>query len=200
MTLSHRYKMLGPETKTLVAAQEDFDDNFIEEQKLQAFETGYQAGWDDAVKAQNEETARISAAFGQNLQDISFTYHEAVAKLTASFEPVMSEMVLKVLPAISRESLAVHIVDQVRQLVQTTIERPVEIVVSPVNEERVKKISEDVLLEPFRIVPDASLCDEQVFIRIGSKEIEIDLASTIQEVAKSADAFFHEIKERQKDE
>lgn len=199
MSLSHRYKKLGHEPSATVPETEQNDDEFIEEQKLQAFEAGYQAGWDDAVKAQDEESLRISAAFGQNLQDISFTYYEAVAKLTSSFEPLMSEMVAKVLPALAGKTLALHVVEQVRQLVQISIERPVEIVVSPDNEDKVRKILKEALVEPFKIVSDPGLCDEQVFIRIGANEREIDLGSTIREVAKAIEAFFHEIEEHQKD-
>ena len=44
-----------------------------------SYETGYSAGWDDAVRAETEAHKRISAEFARNLQDLGFTFHEARA-------------------------------------------------------------------------------------------------------------------------
>ena len=69
---------------TLSALLEDFSepqpgttvaltDVMIEEEKLQAFEKGYQAGWDDSAKAQKDSAAHLSEEFASNIRDLSFT-------------------------------------------------------------------------------------------------------------------------------
>ncbi|MEL6228081.1 MAG: ABC transporter ATP-binding protein, partial [Pseudomonadota bacterium] len=48
----------------------------LEDEKLQAFENGYQAGWDDSIKAQANLDLSISSALAANLHDIETTHPE----------------------------------------------------------------------------------------------------------------------------
>jgi flagellar assembly protein FliH len=197
MSVSHRYRNFGK--KSAPAQPSAAEGDRLEEQKLQAFEAGYQAGWDDATKAQADEKARLSAEFSQNLQDISFSYHEAIAKLSASFEPILKEIVEKVLPSMARETLGMHVTEQINALMAESIARPIEVVVAPESEVRIQAFVEGKLAEPFKIVTDATLTDEQVFIRIGSEERKIDLNAIVDGISLATKAFFHEIEEQKND-
>ena len=66
MSLSHRYRNFGGSKASAEPTSEAASET-NEDQQLQAFEKGYQAGWDDAVKAQADSIAKVSAEFGQNL-------------------------------------------------------------------------------------------------------------------------------------
>ena len=68
----------------------------FEEHRLEAYEQGYKAGWDDAATAQADDHTRISAGFARNLQELSFTYHEAKGQILGSLEPLLKEMVTKI--------------------------------------------------------------------------------------------------------
>jgi flagellar M-ring protein FliF len=46
-------------------------------ERLAAYEQGYRAGWDDAVRAEAADQARIGAELARNLQEMSFSFHEA---------------------------------------------------------------------------------------------------------------------------
>ena len=83
-------------------------DVMLEDQKLAAFEKGYQAGWDDSANSQRDSATRISADFAQNIRDLSFTYQEAQSALMAEMEPLLRDMVDAVLPTLAQETLGQH--------------------------------------------------------------------------------------------
>ena len=110
MSVSHRYRNFGGAKKPS-GQQPESANELTEDLKLQAFEAGYQAGWDDASKAHADGKEKTSAEFAQNLLDMSFTYHEALAKLTVSLEPLMKKVVEKLLPETVRMALSAHILE-----------------------------------------------------------------------------------------
>ncbi|MGZ2259710.1 FliH/SctL family protein [Roseobacter sp. A03A-229] len=191
MSLSHRYRNFGGPK---VPDTQESNANVVvtEDQQLEAFEKGYQAGWDDAVKAQADSVAKISAEFGQNLQDMSFTYHEALSKLTLSLKPVMTEIVEKLLPAMAQQTLGPQIVDQLLEMIKDQPHQPIEIVVAPSNVEAIQDIAEDKLKDPFEIVAEPSLAEGQAFVRIGEVERSVDLQAILSGVSDALTAFFHE--------
>jgi flagellar assembly protein FliH len=166
----------------------------IEDQKLQSFEAGYQAGWDDAVRAQSDQEGRVTAELGQNLQEMSFTYHEALSKLTSSFEHVMQQILDKLLPEVQRTSLGAHIAEQIRMITKDQGGLPIEITVAPSNVAKVTEMAGKALSEPFVVKGEQSLGEGQAFVRFGSTERQIDLASVVSGVSEAMAAFFHEIK------
>ncbi len=78
----------------------------IEESKLASYEQGYKAGWDDAAAALAEDQTRIRADLARNLQQLSFTYQEARSHILKAVEPLLEEMVGRLLPDMARETLA----------------------------------------------------------------------------------------------
>ena len=84
-----------------------------EEAKLAAYETAYKAGWEDAASAQSEDQARIRADLARNLQQLSFTFQEARAHVLKAVEPLLEEMVNRLLPETARETLAPLVLEQV---------------------------------------------------------------------------------------
>lgn len=194
MTVSHRYRNFGKRASAQ-PKNESFEQEAFEEEKLKSFEAGYQAGWDDAIKAKSEEKANISAEFGQNLQDISFTYHEALTKLTSSMEPVMKEIISKLLPEIVQQALAVHIIEQLKTMLNEHVTHPIEIVVAASNVETVRELGAEKITAPFEVVSESSLGEGQAFVRVGDSERQVDLDSVVSGVASAMKAFFHEAKE-----
>lgn len=192
MSVSHRYRNFGGPKKTPTEKPDESTAEALEDEKLQAFEAGYQAGWDDAVKAQTSEREKLSAELAQNLQDMSFTYHEALTKLTVSFEPALKEIIEKLLPETVRSALSAHILEQISGALKTKPGGSVEIVVHSQNAEAVRKILEDCLKEPFKLVTEESLGEGQAFVRIGEDESQIDLDTLIADVSKAMTAFFYE--------
>ena len=191
MSVSHRYRNFG-ETKPVAEATSESASEALEDQKLEAFEAGYQAGWDDAAKARAGEKEKLSAELAQNLQDMSFSYHEALSKLTLSLEPSLRLMIEKLLPEMVRTAIAAHVLEQVQDLLRDQIAGPLEIVVRPQNIQTVKGLLQNRVKEPFEIVGDDTLGEGQAFVRVGHKERQIDLDSLVAEVSKAMTAFFHD--------
>ncbi len=198
MSVSHRYRNFGGEKKPKEENVES-DTEALEDEKLQAFEAGYQAGWDDATKAQSDEREKVTAELGQNLLDMSFTYHEALSKLTISLEPAMRQIVEKLLPEMVRNALGAHILEQVQAMLNDQLKRPVEIVVNPKNIETVERIVGSKLSEPFEIAGETSLGEGQAFVRIGDGERQVDLDTVITELSNAVEAFFHETSQESAD-
>ena len=191
MSVSHRYKNFGGSDRAASSDRIQGDDQ-IEQDKLAAFESGYQAGWDDSTKAQSDNRDKISSEFARNLQEMSFTYHEALAKLTLSLKPVMTEIIDRLLPAMVAQSLAGHILEQVEDLLKSSVSQPVEIVVAPQNVTVIREFAHGKIEPPFEIVGDATVTDGQAFVRFGAEEQEIDISGVVSAISDALNAFFHE--------
>lgn len=189
MTSTHLFQDFGelpkkPKATTALGIEE------VEDQKLQAFENGYQAGWEDAVKAQADTGGHVSSALAANLQDASFEYHEVRNSLTGAVQTILAEVVETMLPQIARDSLGAHIREQVLTICQGALDRSIEIVVAPESEDAVRAVLAAELGEPFALVTDPLLAPTQAVLRLGSDEREIDLHRLVEGIGTSISTFF----------
>lgn len=195
MSVSHRYRNFGgPKGSDAPKANDTSEDD--EDQKLQAFEAGYQAGWDDATKAQAEEKQKTAAELSQTLQDMAFSYQEALSKLTVSMEPIVQEIVEKLLPEVLRPVVGTHIAEQINGLMKDQVSGQVEIVVNSDNLSVVQEMMDHALPAPFDLVTDDTLSDGQAFIRFADAERQVDMDAVIEEIGKAMAGFFHDAAQR----
>ena len=164
----------------------------LEEQKLEAFEKGYQAGWDDSAKAQSDDSRHIASDFSQNLQELSFTYHEAHAAVLKSLEPLLRQMVETVLPQAAHQTLGARLTDVLHELAKKQGAQPVELVTSPSNVTALEELVTAETAMPVTITEEPSLGDGQVYIRFGQVEREIDLTEVLQGIDQAVSGFFEE--------
>ena len=192
MTLSHRYQNFG-----VPVAQVGHTDTTatekIEEDKLQSFENGYQSGWDDAVAAQSTTRDNITAEFAQNLQEISFGYFEARMALARELRSVIEPVLAKLLPSIARDTLHAHILEKIESEIKSSLDIPVEIAVSPSRVVTLQSLLEETLKAPYEIIPDNTLLEDQVFLRLGQCEYEIDFEPWLQQVNDAVTTYFSTI-------
>ena len=189
MSLSHLFQDFGT-LKSTQAGKRSLTAEEIEDLKLQSFESGFQAGWEDALKAQVETHSHVSAGLAASLQSASFEYHELRATLNASVQNIMAHVVDTILPLAARAGLGAHIRDFVTSAAQDAQDRPIEIVVAPECEEAVRRVLSSDLQEPFELVGDPGMSESQATIRLGSKESEINLDKTVAEIALAVATFF----------
>ena len=194
MSLSHLYQEFGP-APSQFAPSTDMGTSDIEDEKLASFEAGFQAGWDDAVKAQCDSNTRISSDLAKNLQDTSFSYHEARAALIKSLRPLFTDITDTVLPAIARQTLGAHIVEQLADMSRDVLDQVIEVTLAPQNVDPVEQLLNSTLPEPFVIISDKNLGEGQVFIRIGADEREIDLEQAVSNIATAMQTFFQHTQE-----
>ncbi len=189
MSISHLLEDFGAYARGTPISLTDVS---LEEQRLEAFEKGYQAGWDDSVKAQADDSRHITADFARNLQDLSFTYHEAHAAAMNSLEPLLRQMVEVVLPKVARETLGARLTEVLGDLAKTQGTGPIELVTATANVTALEGILSDDPAMPMTIIEEESLADGQVFIRFGNTEHEIDLTQVLEGLDLAVTGFFEE--------
>lgn len=190
MGVSHLYQDFGRSKPKQAYANPVESELKQEEEKLESFEDGYKSGWDDAISAQKDTNSAVSSEFAQNLQDASFSFHEARASLAKELREVVEPLLDALLPKIAKEALASHVMEQVASLSSDTLNRPIEIAVSPARMVTLQSLCEDTLTEPFVVIPDETLGEDQVFLRVGKQEREVELETWLQEVKTLVSTFF----------
>ncbi|RBI71138.1 hypothetical protein DQW77_12770 [Roseovarius sp. TE539] len=167
----------------------------LEEQKLESFETGYTAGWEDAAKAQADDATRISADFARNLQELSFTYQEAHAQVLDALTPLLEGMVETVLPDLARRTLAPRLVDMVQEKARSlTGSTRFEIVVAPACRAALEPLLEGVVSPPVTLREEPSLGEGQAYIAAGDTETEIDLDEVLAGIGEAVAGFLEDQK------
>lgn len=194
MSVSHRYQNFQrqPEPKADIPQTSDDD---LEDIKLNSFEAGYQAGWEDAVKAQEEGQQKLSAEFVQNIEDMSFTFFEAHAKLSEGLKPILQKMVGTLFPQIAERALGLQILEHLTELVAAQGSTTIEIAVAPEISEAIEALLEEKANVPFVVAPEPALTGGQVYLRTGGAEREVNLDQVLEGINAAIDAYFHTIEE-----
>lgn len=164
----------------------------VEAGKLESFDTGYRAGWDDAIKAQADESHRISSDFAQNLQDLSFTYNEAYRQVLDAVTPLLEDILQALLPALLHETLGLHLHEQLAGMAQEIARREVLIAVAPESTVQLAPLLEQDFGFPLRLEEDPTLAEGQVDLRFGETEKQIDLSGLLDEVTRAVEGFAHD--------
>ena len=168
-------------------------DVMIEEQKLDSFEKGYQAGWDDSAKAQKDSSKQISQDFAQSIQDLSFTYQEAYTGFVTEMKPLMRQIVDTVLPKIAMDTLGLRISEMLEQELATHGAQPVRLATAPNSARTLSSLLPEGQAMPLDIEEDDTLAEGQVHLRFGTQsEREIDLQEVLDGISTAVDAFFQE--------
>ncbi|MDJ0825792.1 MAG: flagellar biosynthesis protein [Rhodobacter sp.] len=144
--------------------------------RMAAYEKGYQAGWDDAAQAEAADQTRIGTEFARNLQELSFTFHEARAYVIQSMEPLLSEITCKLLPVLMSEALTETVLQELRPLVEDCADTPIDLVVAPESRAALEARVPDMVSAAVRIAEEPSLAAGQVYLRLGKTERKIDLS------------------------
>jgi flagellar assembly protein FliH len=166
------------------------DTSLLEEAKLASYETGYSAGWEDATAAQSGEQTRIHADLARNLQALSFTFQEARSHVLRGLEPLLEEIVGKLLPAIARETLGGIVLDALMPLADALADAPVTLVLNPAVRPAVEPLIAEATGLPLIIEEEASLGEGQVYLRFGACETLVDLDRATTEITTAVRGFF----------
>lgn len=162
----------------------------IEKVRLEGYEAGYKAGWDDATRAEADDQSRIGAEFARNLQDLGFTFHEARSHVMHALEPLLNGMVEKVLPKIVSETVGQTIVEELLPLAASVADTPIEVVVCPASRPSLEQLLSRATSIPFELVEEESLAEGQVFLRSGKTEKHLDLTGTVDRIGAAIDGLY----------
>ena len=162
----------------------------LEDEKLASYDSGYRAGWDDANAAQTEDQTRMRAELARNLQTLSFSYHEARSHILKAIEPLMLQVVGRLLPEIARETLAPFVLETLMPLAEGLGDAPVTLVLNPVSRAAVEALLEQATGLPITIQEEPTLGEGQVFIKLGLAEAQVDLDQATADIAAAVRGFF----------
>ena len=162
----------------------------LEEAKLAAYDTGYQAGWDDAAAAQSDDQGRIKADLARNLQLLSFTYHEARQHILHALDPLLTSMVERVLPDTAKAALAPMILETLRPLALAASEPPVTLVLNPAARPAVQALLDANPSLPVTLMDEPTLGEGTAYLRFQSGETQIDLDDAVARIARAVHDFF----------
>ncbi len=161
-----------------------------EDQRLQAFEDGYSAGWSDAAKAYTEDRSHATMAIAATISDMAFTFQEAQSAMISALAPFIHKIVDTVLPEIARKSIGLRVCELL--LSSVTDQPPYEVIVSGHANtlEAVRRALPEVMPLTIRLLADPTLVDGQVVLRIGSREQEVNLNDLLSRINTSISEFF----------
>ncbi len=171
------------------------DEDALEEQRLAAFEQGYGAGWEDAVQAQEQSGAQLSSDLSATLSDLSFTYQEALTRMTLSLEPMFQSLVQTVLPETIEHSFATRLTEQLCEMAREQVGQPLQLTVPAGTSDQVEAVlPQDISPRP-RVTEDASLQPGHARLQVGTAQREVDCANLLSSIAAAFDAYLFEAKE-----
>ncbi|MBC7736343.1 MAG: flagellar biosynthesis protein [Candidatus Saccharibacteria bacterium] len=162
----------------------------LEDEKLASYDSGYRAGWDDANAAQSEDQTRIRAELARNLQALGFSYHEARTHILKAIEPLMLQIVGRLLPEIARQTLAPIVLETLMPLAEGLGDAPVTLVLNPASRAAVETLVEQATGLPMTIQEEPTLGEGQVYIKLGTQEAQIDLDQATADIAAAVRGFF----------
>lgn len=164
-------------------------DDADEEARLEGFESGYKAGWEDAIKAHEKDSERVAAELAQSLQDMSFTYTEVQTKLMAGLSPVISQITDALLPRIAIETFGAQISAEILSLTKDASSSAIELTVSPDASPVLRAQLVEKIPLPFTLAEDMELSPGMAFVRVGNQELEINVDAVLKGVTDAMAAF-----------
>lgn len=162
----------------------------LEDAKLASYDQGYSAGWEDAVAAQSEEQGRLQADLARHLQALGFSYQEARMHVLKAIEPLLIEIVGRLLPDLARETLAPVVLEALMPMAEAMADTPVTLVLNPAARPAIETLLERATGLPLILQEEPTLGEGQVYLRLGSAETHVDLDRAIADITAAVRGFF----------
>lgn len=136
-----------------------------EEDKLESFEQGYKAGWDDALAAQTEIEIQNDAKLTQAISDLSFTQYSALDTASRHTTKLFREFLNVMFPRMMSQVLEDKIVFEFNEVLKVNLNPEIKIFL---NKEQMLKM---------RRFSDA--CEEKGILVEAHPDIEINCAKIV---------------------
>jgi len=161
----------------------------LEDLRLTAFERGYVAGWEDAVRQAEAEHGQREAAVAARIEALNFGYHEARAHVLAALEPLLAAMVAQILPVVARASVIPLVVEEVLTRARSEAARPLLLRLPPGQRAEYEVALAGLTLPPLTLIETPDLAPDQAEIAADCAETRIDLSAAQTRIAEALAAF-----------
>lgn len=165
----------------------------LDAQVSASYEQGYSAGFEDAVRQEDEARQHISAELARNLQDLSFTFHEARSHVLRGLEPLLTQLTQAFLPEFAAAALGPLVQSEIVKLAEHATDREFELLIPPGQKSVIEHVLEDAPSLPISIIEEPSLGPGQALLRAGKLERSIDLQNVIDKMKHAISALYAEL-------
>ncbi len=174
---------------------ETVDGERLEAEKLEAFDKGFAAGWEDATAACEQAASESAEAALARLQDLSFTFHEARAHVLRSVLPLARAIAAQVVPKTLHATLGARLTEIMEKTVAEAATAEVELLVAPGESAGIEAALAGRVSFPVTVREEAGLATGTVHLRVGRSETEIDLAGFERTLTEALSALDTELEE-----
>jgi len=162
----------------------------VEEIRLNAYERGYGAGWDDGGQQDEAEDAAHRTEIRRQVEQLSFGYHEARAHVLNALKPLLAAAFETVLPEMSRASIVPLVIEQLLPLAHSAAEAPLVLTVPTGTRTRFEAAFDGLVLPPLTLAESAELVDGQAVISDGESQSHVDLTQATNSALKALERFY----------
>lgn len=162
----------------------------LEGKRLEGYEAGYKAGWDDATRSMTQEAERVEAEFARNLEDLGFTFQEARSHVLSSLEPLLNAMVNVVLPKVVQDAIAQVVAEEIVPMAATAADNPIQVLVAPGIRGALEQLLESSTNVPFELIEQATLPEGQIYLRSPVSEKQIDMSGALERMRDAVGALY----------
>jgi len=155
--------------KAAIAAQ-------IEQARTGAHELGFKAGWDDAMRAEAQEKARIGAELERALEEARFTFFEARAQVLNAIEPLFAAVIEKMFPTMVQASVATALTAELVSVGEKLTELPLQISVSEADHDAISALIKQEISQQVELSVKPDLTSGQAYLECGDVEQKFDFS------------------------
>jgi len=170
-------------------------DTDIEDLKLAAFEQGFAAGWEDAVKAHADGAAERNDEIIEALRDAEFSLSEARRGLLDALTPLFTGIVTAVLPSVAGHALPLHVSEQLKQMSASALDQKIEVEVAADIADKIEDLLKEHFGDALTVVPSEEKTLLGARLRVGQQERELDLGRIVKDIEQSLAATLHSLKQ-----
>jgi len=160
----------------------------LEDSRLEGFETGYQAGWDDAEAARGQTEAARRDEIIASLKALNLTFTAARAEVLQALSPLITELVSRCLPQVAHSALPGLVTEALNPWIEAGIRDGITLLCNPADMALLQDFSAEV--EGVSLQEDVTTPSGEVWLRSAEGELRIDTAAALVEVSRSIEEFF----------
>lgn len=157
---------------------------------LEGYETGYKAGWDDAVKAQLETKSHLTSSLVRNLEQVEFTLAEAQAAVLQNLKPVIDEVMDTLLPGLGEHALRSLLSEEIREALKSHGSGDIQLVISEQDESTVAALlNSSRELSAIEVNAKDTIAEGQAYVSCNGAKRKIDVSDAVSRIQEKLTSF-----------
>lgn len=154
--------------------------------QLASYEAGFQAGWDDAVKANQSAQSYVSSALSKNLEAAEFQLIETRGKIERTLAGLLSEMVSTLFPGASSAALCSALEEKLLSCLKLAIPDQISLRISPEDKPCVTRLLQQTeSANQVHLHLDDKMSPGQAYIEMGPQTEKIDISATVSSLLET---------------